>query len=96
MFSPLICDLIDTLWNVKGGLTSWFRITSTRFNRYIVECKDRPQAHSFETISDLIDTLWNVKDSLWPLHWLQDVDLIDTLWNVKAVVVCVIIQIVQI
>ena len=32
-------DLIDTLWNVKE-LLGYNRINVSRFNRYIVECKD--------------------------------------------------------
>ena len=56
----------------------------SRFNRYIVECKDRRRSSTCPIrFADLIDTLWNVKlDETALTEWLT-VDLIDTLWNVK-------------
>ena len=53
-------DLIDTLWNVKYSTYIDYS-DGTRFNRYIVECKDLKAAGLNPALSDLIDTLWNVK-----------------------------------
>ena len=55
-----------------------------RFNRYIVECKDKIVFNSKNRILDLIDTLWNVKSLVLLVVRTVLGDLIDTLWNVKA------------
>ena len=56
-------DLIDTLWNVKIRQLQQMKICSSRFNRYIVECKGERDGRLEPSRCDLIDTLWNVKDS---------------------------------
>ena len=54
-------DLIDTLWNVKFAKRLLASVTSSRFNRYIVECKGERGLCAESSDGDLIDTLWNVK-----------------------------------
>ena len=82
-YVPALCDLIDTLWNVKSLKATLPTYSALRFNRYIVECKERrPFRHHFRR-RDLIDTLWNVKLVIVKRGLEHLRDLIDTLWNVK-------------
>ena len=55
-------DLIDTLWNVKALGAAAALAGLSRFNRYIVECKDKISCRIHFAAVDLIDTLWNVKN----------------------------------
>ena len=55
-------DLIDTQWNVNSGVTYMGYEVSSRFNRYIVECKYHPAQTSSAAEPDLIDTQWNVNE----------------------------------
>ena len=57
---------------------------TTRFNRYIVECKVYSKVTQDTVCPDLIDTLWNVKGSVRASKITDGIDLIDTLWNVKT------------
>ena len=52
-------ELIETLWNVNNYLT-YYRLTTTRINRNIVECKYIPLLKDDIRFSELIETLWNV------------------------------------
>ena len=45
----------------KDALLHSGNALKTRFNRYIVECKDGSNIKLFLGLKDLIDTLWNVK-----------------------------------
>ena len=41
-------DLIETLWNVKMNAAGGYYNTYWRFNRDIVECKEKSEAFRFE------------------------------------------------
>ena len=41
--SPFFSDLIETLWNVKGRSSMVDSQRGIRFNRNIVECKERTE-----------------------------------------------------
>ena len=58
---------------------------TTRFNRYIVECKVVLALSAVCFAADLIDTLWNVKKTFLKNISGVSGDLIDTLWNVKSI-----------
>ena len=55
----LVNELIDTLWNVNN-VTFNRRYTSSRINRYIMECKYGKRGKGKKYYYELIDTLWNV------------------------------------
>ena len=71
------------MWNVKEYIALQERIEEKRFNRYIVECKEKVGWKEIGEIYDLIDTLWNVKKLAAKYIRAAALDLIDTLWNVK-------------
>ena len=76
-------DLIDTLWNVKRIRGRVESCMDLRFNRYIVECKEKVRK-----ICEKLDTGFNRYivecKAIEELKALMSFDdLIDTLWNVK-------------
>ena len=56
----LLCELIDTLWNVNSAIITTVVIMRIRINRYIMECKLGGKYLILCCVCELIDTLWNV------------------------------------
>ena len=53
---------IDTFWNVKSDRINRKTSTSSRRNRYILECKDWGKCGYVKNNIVEIDTFWNVKE----------------------------------
>ena len=82
-----VCDLIDTLWNVKGFSIVTDPVPFARFNRYIVECKEICFVLCYSRIDRF--NRYIVECKVYS-HGIREIDpsgdLIDTLWNVKELV----------